>query len=118
MQDEDWRARESAILALGAISEGCHRGLVPYIGELVGLLAPALSDARPLVRSITCWTLSRYAHWVVANGQDPHSPGQLQFDLVIEVRGALGPFFHPVALLFLNALLLKRHVAAMSRNNA
>ncbi len=38
------------------------------------------------MRSITCWTLSRYAHWVVANGQDPHSPGQLQFDLVIEVR--------------------------------
>ena len=39
------------------------------------------------VRSITCWTLSRYAHWVVANGQDPHSLGQLQFDLVIEVNG-------------------------------
>ncbi len=49
-QAEDWRERESAILALGAISEGCHRGLVPYIGELVGLLAPALGDARPLVR--------------------------------------------------------------------
>lgn len=40
------------------------------------------------VRSITCWTLSRYAHWVVANGQDPHSLGQLQFDLVIEVNRA------------------------------
>lgn len=52
-QDEDWRARESAILALGAISEGCHRGLVPYLGELVGLLMPPLSDARPLVRCCT-----------------------------------------------------------------
>ena len=51
-QDEDWRARESAILALGAISEGCHRGLVPYLGELVGLLMPPLSDARPLVREL------------------------------------------------------------------
>ena len=51
----------------------------------VSLLIPCLTDARPLVRSITCWTLSRYSHWVVQNGQEPHSPGQLQFDLVIEV---------------------------------
>ncbi len=51
----------------------------------MSLLIPCLTDARPLVRSITCWTLSRYSHWVVQNGQEPHSPGQLQFDLVIEV---------------------------------
>mmetsp|Transcript_18691 Transcript_18691/g.56506 ORF Transcript_18691/g.56506 Transcript_18691/m.56506 type:complete len:924 (-) Transcript_18691:2081-4852(-) len=88
LSDKDWRSRESAILALGAISEGCHRGLIPYIGELVSLLIPCLTDARPLVRSITCWTLSRYSHWVVQNGQESHSPGQLQFDLVIE--GLLG----------------------------
>lgn len=88
LADDDWRARESAILALGAISDGCHRGLVPYISELVGLLLPCLSHPRPLVRSITCWTLSRYSHWVVQNGQDPHSPGQVQLDLVFE--GLLG----------------------------
>jgi hypothetical protein len=34
-QDDNWRARESAVLALGAISDGCHRGLSPYIGDLV-----------------------------------------------------------------------------------
>ena len=44
-QDDDWRLRESAILALGAISEGCHRGLIPYIGELVRPHAPLCSRA-------------------------------------------------------------------------
>lgn len=101
MQGKDWRARESAILALGAISEGCHRGLMPYLGELVSMLAPQLQDLRPLVRSITCWTLSRYSSWLVEGGKQPNSPGQLQFDLVITVR--------------LNtALLLNRCVAGIS----
>ena len=31
MQSADWRARESATLALGAISEGCAQGLLPYL---------------------------------------------------------------------------------------
>lgn len=31
MQSSDWRARESATLALGAISEGCAQGLLPYL---------------------------------------------------------------------------------------
>ncbi|CAB0031945.1 unnamed protein product [Trichogramma brassicae] len=39
----DWEIKESGILALGAIAEGCMQALV---------------------RSITCWTLSRYSHWV------------------------------------------------------
>ena len=55
-QDPDWRARESAVLALGAISEGCHRGLVPFMGPMVTMLAPKLSDERPLVRRGTAHT--------------------------------------------------------------
>ena len=38
------------MLALGAISEGCHRGLVPFMGPMVTMLTPKLSDERPLVR--------------------------------------------------------------------
>ena len=34
-QEEDWRARESAILALGAISEGCAAGLLGHLAEMV-----------------------------------------------------------------------------------
>ena len=44
-------------------------GMVVHLPELVPYLIKCLSDKKALVRSITCWTLSRYAHWVV--GQ-PH----------------------------------------------
>ena len=53
LQEEDWRARESAILALGAIAEGCVMGLIPYLPQLVSMLLPRLGDPRPLVRFAT-----------------------------------------------------------------
>ena len=56
LQEPDWRARESAILALGAISIGCATGLVPFLPQLVNLLMPNLQDSRPLVRW-GCFTL-------------------------------------------------------------
>jgi len=65
----EWEVKESGILALGAIAEGCMSGMVPHLGELVPYLINCLSDKKALVRSITCWTLSRYSHWVV---QQPH----------------------------------------------
>lgn len=85
-QEADWRARESAILALGAISEGCVSGLLGHLTEMIGVLLPKLLDTRPLVRSITCWALSRYSHWVVQAGAELTGPGQQQFDTVIAVR--------------------------------
>ncbi|GIY25943.1 hypothetical protein CEXT_561712 [Caerostris extrusa] len=66
---QDWEIKESGILALGAIAEGCMTGMIPHLPELIPYLISCLSDKKALVRSITCWTLSRYAHWVV--GQ-PH----------------------------------------------
>ncbi len=33
-----------------------------------------LNDTRPLVRSITCWALSRYSHWLVERARaDAHA---------------------------------------------
>jgi transportin-1 len=61
----DWRARESAILALGAVSEGCATGLAAHLPAMVGMLVPRLTDPRPMVRVIACWALSRYAHWLL-----------------------------------------------------
>ncbi len=52
-QEADWRARESAILALGAVAEGCHLGLVPYLGGMTAMLVPKLSDPQPMVRAAT-----------------------------------------------------------------
>jgi transportin-1 len=42
LSDPDWRVRESAILALGAVSEGCHMGLAPYLTDMVKMLIPVL----------------------------------------------------------------------------
>ncbi|CAL9682276.1 unnamed protein product [Knipowitschia caucasica] len=68
----DWIVRESGILVLGAIAEGCMQGMIPYLPELIPHLIQFLSDKKALVRSITCWTLSRYAHWVVSQPPDTY----------------------------------------------
>ena len=65
----EWEVKESGILALGAIAEGCMSGMIPHLAELVPFLISCLAEKKALVRSITCWTLSRYSHWVV---QQPH----------------------------------------------
>ncbi|TIB71126.1 hypothetical protein E3Q24_02480 [Wallemia mellicola] len=62
---QDWLQRESAILALGAISEGCIEGIQPHLPQLVPYLVNALNDPKPLVRSISCWSLGRYSSWSV-----------------------------------------------------
>ena len=62
---EDWLVKESSILALGAVAEGCMGGMKSHLPQLVRYLIQCLSDTKALVRSITCWTLSRYSQWVV-----------------------------------------------------
>lgn len=69
---EQWVVKESGILALGAIAEGCMQGMIPHLPELIPFLIGCLSDKKALVRSITCWTLSRYAHWVVSQPHDQY----------------------------------------------
>ncbi|CAD5210069.1 unnamed protein product [Bursaphelenchus okinawaensis] len=69
LQNEDWIVRESGILALGAVSEGCTTGMNPHLPVLIPFLISQLDDQRALVRSITCWTLSRYCHFVVFQPQ-------------------------------------------------
>ncbi|RWS31760.1 transportin-1-like isoform X2 [Leptotrombidium deliense] len=67
---QSWEIKESAILALGAIAEGCMSGMIPHLPQLIPYLISCLSEKKALVRSITCWTLSRYAHWVVGQPHD------------------------------------------------
>ncbi|ETN63269.1 importin beta-2 [Anopheles darlingi] len=69
---QEWVVKESGILALGAIAEGCMNGMVPHLPELIPYLIACLSDKKTLVRSITCWTLSRYTHWVVSQPHDQY----------------------------------------------
>eukprot|EP00736_Rhodelphis_marinus_P000205 Rmarinus@m.16216 len=65
----DWTKRESAILALGAIAEGCIQGISQHLPNLVPFFVNMLKDEKPLVRSIACWTLSRYSRWMIFQDQ-------------------------------------------------
>lgn len=69
---QEWDVKESGILALGAIAEGCMNGMIPHLNELIPYLIGCLNDKKALVRSITCWTLSRYSHWVVSQSHDAY----------------------------------------------
>eukprot|EP00906_Rhabdomonas_costata_P036247 RCo050889 len=74
-ESQPWEVRESAILALGAIAEGCFAGMRPHLEMLIPYLIGTLStETKPLVRSITCWTLSRYARWIVSQSVHDHKP--------------------------------------------
>ncbi|KAJ4483780.1 armadillo-type protein [Lentinula aciculospora] len=68
----DWLQRESGILALGAMAEGCIEAIEPHLATLVPYLINTLNDSKPLVRSITCWTLGRYASWTTQPISDDH----------------------------------------------
>ena len=62
----DWMELESGILILGAIAEGCTEGMVDHLPGLINqMINVGLKSEKALVRSITCWTLSRYSSWVV-----------------------------------------------------
>ncbi|EER26886.1 hypothetical protein D8B26_005558 [Coccidioides posadasii str. Silveira] len=58
-----WTNREAAVLALGAIADGCMDSVTPHLPELIPYLISLLSDPEPIVRKITCWCLGRYSEW-------------------------------------------------------
>ena len=70
LKHADWPYREAAVLALGAVAEGCMDVVTPHLPELVPYLISLLEDPEPVVRQITCWTLGRYSAWA-AGLQDP-----------------------------------------------
>ena len=61
-----WPKREAAVLALGAIADGCMEIVSPHLPELVPFLIQSLSDDEPVVRQITCWCLARYSEWAAS----------------------------------------------------
>ena len=63
LRHAEWPHREAAVLALGAIAEGCMDVVTPHLPDLVPYLISLLRDPEPVVRQITCWTLGRYSGW-------------------------------------------------------
>ncbi|BGP52980.1 hypothetical protein JCM8202_004064 [Rhodotorula sphaerocarpa] len=73
---QDWLGRESGILALGAIAEGCITGIEPHLPILMNFLINSLNDPKPLVRSIACWTIGRYSSWTIKDDATPEHKQQ------------------------------------------
>jgi transportin-1 len=82
LDDATWKDREAAVLALGAVAEGCINGLYPLLSEIVAFLIPLLDDKFPLIRSISCWTVSRFSKFIVQG--IGHPEGGIQFGKVLE----------------------------------
>ena len=75
LKHEEWPYREAAVLALGAVAEGCITAVTPHLPELVTYLLSLLEDAEPVVRQITCWTLGRYSAWAASYEPPGGGPG-------------------------------------------
>ncbi|KAJ9667219.1 hypothetical protein H2201_002740 [Coniosporium apollinis] len=59
----EWPNREAAVLALGAVADGCMDAVQPHLPDLTRYLISLLQDKEPVVRQITCWSLGRYSAW-------------------------------------------------------
>ncbi|ROW15390.1 hypothetical protein VPNG_02228 [Cytospora leucostoma] len=85
LKHEEWPRREAAVLALGAVAEGCITVVTPHLPELVTYLISLLNDPEPVVRQITCWTLGRYSLWAASL----QAPAQQQAYFVPMMEGIL-----------------------------
>ncbi|KAI8376232.1 armadillo-type protein [Radiomyces spectabilis] len=72
---QDWKERESGILALGAAAEGGVDTIAPHLPQLMPYLLQSLNDTKPLIRSITCWAIGRFSRWCVDQCVTPEGRG-------------------------------------------
>ncbi|KAF1807660.1 armadillo-type protein [Mucor lusitanicus] len=75
---QDWRVVESGILALGAAAEGGIDEIAPDLPRLIPFLVTQLSHTNAHVRCISCWTVSRFSGWIVAQCTNSEQ-GRTQF---------------------------------------
>lgn len=59
--DQPWEQQEAAILAIGAMCEGCYDGLLPYMAQIIQRLIDVANDDtyHHLARQICCWTMGQ-----------------------------------------------------------
>jgi transportin-1 len=82
--DSDWMNKEAAVLALGCIAYGQYRAMVHHLPGLTPFLFSLLRDQKPLVRSITCWVLSRYVFWIRQEPPQESNNGRTMFQFLVE----------------------------------
>jgi len=67
LRDNDWKLKESAILCIGALSEGCYESIKPHLSFILLFLLQNINDKEPLIKTISCWTLSRFTSFIIEN---------------------------------------------------
>ncbi|KAI8968919.1 armadillo-type protein [Mycotypha africana] len=70
---DNWFIRESGILALGAIAEGGINIISEQLYCLIPYLLMSTKDGNPLIRSISCWALSRFSSWLIHQYDDTNA---------------------------------------------
>ena len=75
LRHHDWPNREAAVLAIGAVADGCMEAVTPHLPDLIPYLISLLNDVEPVVRLITCWALGRYSGWA-SHLQNPNDKKQ------------------------------------------
>ncbi|KAL9594409.1 MAG: hypothetical protein Q9219_007046 [cf. Caloplaca sp. 3 TL-2023] len=82
LRHEEWPNREAAVLAIGAVADGCMDAVMPHLPDLVPYLLSLLNDREPVIRLITCWALGRYSSW--ASHLEQPSDRQRYFEPMME----------------------------------
>ncbi len=60
----DWKLKEAALLAFGAIGGGCYKALVPSLPDTIEPIIVFTSHQHPLVRKTALYSLTKYSKWV------------------------------------------------------
>ncbi|KAI4090031.1 MAG: hypothetical protein LQ344_004961 [Seirophora lacunosa] len=82
LRHHEWPIREAAVLAVGAVADGCMEAVTPHLPDLIPYLLSFLDDREPTIRLITCWALGRYSSWA-SHLQNP-SARQRYFEPMME----------------------------------
>lgn len=70
LNHSSWEQQEAGVLALGAIGVHCQGKLQQFLPAVLGLLLRLCDSPQPLLRSISCWCVSRFGGWIF-HAQNP-----------------------------------------------
>jgi len=65
VMDSDWVNVESGLLAVGALAQGAHNAIVPYLPKLFNFFLQQMQNPQRLVKSMALWTASRFTDDII-----------------------------------------------------
>jgi hypothetical protein len=89
LQTKEWQLREAAVLALGAIADGCMAGLRRIAPNIITLLLEKTRDPQPNVRCNACWAVGRFAMFVVQDVAEMNGAPSNAGHTMLQVMSAL-----------------------------